>query len=102
MLLSSRPVRGVWVETRLSELLGYGRRHAPHGACGLKQATGCGKSLDKLCHAPHGACGLKRHYMIYNIYFDRSRPARGVWVETAIHHTEMQLLLVTPRTGRVG
>ena len=53
-------------------------------------------------HAPHGACGLKQIPRIKRNTRTRSRPARGVWVETRLSGPTKTQLAVTPRTGRVG
>ena len=34
------------------------------------------------CRAPHGARGLKQSYETPIAVYDRSRPARGAWIET--------------------
>ena len=75
-------------------------RRAPHGARGLKQLNpDCTPS--HLGRAPHGARGLKRYAHATRYHPQRSRPARGAWIETLLYYAHGKSTPVAPRTGRV-
>ena len=78
----SRPARGEWIEMRRRRRPRTpSGRLAPHGANGLK--CSCGFSFARCqCLAPHGASGLKfKLGVLGRDAVNRSRPARGEWIE---------------------
>ena len=57
------PFVGVWIETKLLQLLGYGRLSHPSWVCGLKLRF-----------------GVERHEVPH------VTPFVGVWIETSMRH----------------
>ena len=81
--VSSRPVRGAWIETMaLSPRTPINPSRAPYGARGLKRRDSLSLLL-RFCRAPYGARGLKPHCESEWLCSPGSRPVRGAWIETS-------------------
>ena len=81
-VFTSRPARGAWIEIRtVCTPSGSLERRAPQGARGLKSLAWAPASRGASSRAPQGARGLKLPLSYRGLRLEKSRPARGAWIE---------------------